>query len=55
MDLKCLFSWRSEGGLNMKGISERAGRVQMRAWGQFPIIVIYYLGQIVTLTGQPDG
>lgn len=38
----------------MKGISERAGRVQTRARGQFPIIVIYYLGQIVTPAG-PDG
>lgn len=31
----------------MKGISKWAGRLQTRAQGQFPIIVIYYPGQIV--------
>lgn len=35
------------GELNMKGISKWAGRLQTSAWGQFPIIVIYYLGRIV--------
>lgn len=35
------------GELNMKGISKWAGRLQTSAQGQFPIIVIYYLGQIV--------
>lgn len=35
------------GELNMKGISKWAGRLQTSALGQFPIIVIYYPGQIV--------
>lgn len=35
------------GELNMKGISKWAGRLQTSAQGQFPIIVIYYPGQIV--------
>lgn len=40
------------GELNMKGISEWAGRLQTSAQGQFPIIVIYYLGQIVMLAAD---
>lgn len=42
------------GELNMKGISKRAGRLQTSAQGQFPIIVIYYLGQIVGCTRRAE-
>lgn len=37
--------------LNMKSISKWAGRLQTSAQGQFPIIVIYYLGQLGILSG----
>lgn len=42
------------GELNMKGISKWAGRLQTSAQGQFPIIVIYYLRQIVMLAAEPS-